>query len=192
MKVRLADPSYDPLPDIAARRKKELIPLLESLIANDRTDRKVRCFAMYVLSEMAGPVELPVPALEVALGSADGQVREFARVAAQELQRRGLEREKRGTLGVVVGEKRDGSLPVKYVTPGGAAARVSIKESDVLLKANGRPLQQMDDLARVLRDAHVGDAVALVIQRGTQQLRRTVILDSQATWENVLPRLWEP
>ncbi len=62
------------------------------------------------------------------------------------------------------------------IAPGSPAAKAGLQAEDIILSVNGVKLDQNRDLASVIEGYSVGDAVTLVVQRGSRQLTFTVTL----------------
>ena len=54
---------------------------------------------------------------------------------------------------------------VTEVEPNTPASAVGLHQGDVILKADGQPLDQLEDLVRIISAKHVGDKVALTVNR---------------------------
>ena len=65
---------------------------------------------------------------------------------------------------------------VKTVEDGGPAGQAGIKEGDIILKANGKDIRNLDDLATALQGLFAGDSLKLAIKRGEETLDITVQL----------------
>ena len=71
--------------------------------------------------------------------------------------------------------KSQGGVVVVSVAPDGPAARAGVRQSDVLLEANGRPLRNYLDWEAVKLDLHVGDAVQLELRSGSATVSRRIV-----------------
>jgi S1-C subfamily serine protease len=65
---------------------------------------------------------------------------------------------------------RETGVVVMAVTPGGAAQRAGVKEGDVVIALDNKPVAGVDDLHRLLTDAHVGMSSKLTVLRRTEKL----------------------
>ncbi len=87
------------------------------------------------------------------------------------------------TMGILcyAGEE-DGArgIVVKEVTPGGPAELAGFAELDLILTANGRPVESVYALRRVLADAGVGGEVVFEVLRDGQRLELTLTLTDSA------------
>jgi S1-C subfamily serine protease len=80
---------------------------------------------------------------------------------------------------IAIGRKRGLDLPagayVGGVTPGSAAAQAGLREGDVLLSLNRRPVRDANDIERALNSLAVGQAAEIVWWRDGQELRAQVL-----------------
>lgn len=65
---------------------------------------------------------------------------------------------------------RETGVVVMAVTPRGAAQRAGVKEGDIIIALDNKPVAGVDDLHRLLTDAHVGMASKLTVLRRTEKL----------------------
>src|SRR2546423_8572552 len=65
---------------------------------------------------------------------------------------------------------------VSAVTPDSPAQRAGLREGDVIVALDGKPVAGVDDLHRLLTDAHVGLSSSLTVLRWTQKLELQVVL----------------
>jgi S1-C subfamily serine protease len=72
-----------------------------------------------------------------------------------------------GSLGVQVLE--DSGVKVVEVKAGGAAAAAGIKEGDVLMEVDGKPIRTIDDLKGVLKGKSAGDTLSVTVSRGGER-----------------------
>src|SRR5438046_1550402 len=59
--------------------------------------------------------------------------------------------------------------------PGSAAQRAGLREGDVIVALDGKPVAGVDDLHRLLTDAHVGLSSSLTVLRWTEKLELQVV-----------------
>ena len=71
--------------------------------------------------------------------------------------------------------KSQGGVVVSSATPDGPAARAGVRESDVLIEANGRRLRNYLDWEAVKLDLHVGDAVQVTVRSGKGSTSRRIV-----------------
>jgi putative serine protease PepD len=79
-------------------------------------------------------------------------------------------------LGVSVTEATDGGALVRRVTPNSPAAKVGIKEGDVITKFGDKTISDADDLINAVQGGNVGDRVDLTYTRNGEQKGATVTL----------------
>ncbi|MGA2695502.1 MAG: trypsin-like peptidase domain-containing protein [Terriglobales bacterium] len=65
---------------------------------------------------------------------------------------------------------RETGVVVMAITPGGAAQRAGVREGDVIIALDNKPVAGVDDLHRLLTDAHVGMSSKLTVLRRTEKL----------------------
>ncbi len=66
---------------------------------------------------------------------------------------------------------------IMNVTEGGAAAKAGVKPSDIVLKVNGEPVFESNQLQEKVAMFRPADSVTLTIWRDKQEIERTIILD---------------
>ena len=71
--------------------------------------------------------------------------------------------------------KSQGGVVVSSVTADGPAARAGLRQSDVLIEANGRRLRNYLDWEAVKLDLHVGDAVQVAVRSGSGSTTRRIV-----------------
>ena len=64
---------------------------------------------------------------------------------------------------------------VAAVTPDSPAQRAGLREGDLIISFNGKPVAGVDDLHRLLTDARVGVSSALIVLRWTEKLELKVV-----------------
>ena len=69
-------------------------------------------------------------------------------------------------------------LYVAKVTKGGAADKAGMKKGDVILKADGKTVNDVATLHNILYNHKVGDKVSLTVQRGSKTITITVALEA--------------
>ncbi|WP_459642746.1 S1C family serine protease [Kineococcus sp. NUM-3379] len=69
----------------------------------------------------------------------------------------------------------DGDAPA--VAPGGPADRAGLREGDVVLAVDGRPVTTPEELIVAIRSREPGDTVRLLVRRGGTEQERAVVLD---------------
>src|SRR6266700_713274 len=70
---------------------------------------------------------------------------------------------------------QDSGVIVSAVTPGSPAQRAGLREGDVIVALDGKAVAGVDDLHRLLTDAHVGVSSSLTVLRWTQKLELQVV-----------------
>src|SRR5438034_10266617 len=70
---------------------------------------------------------------------------------------------------------QESGVIVSAVTPGSPAQRAGLREGDVIVALDGKPVAGVDDLHRLLTDAHVGVSSSLTVLRWTQKLELQVV-----------------
>ncbi len=81
----------------------------------------------------------------------------------------------RGTIGAVLGQAPNGTLYVRDVPPGLAAAKAGLRQDDQILLIDGKDVRMLS--AKQIHQAlsgDVGDKVKLTLLRGEQVLRVTL------------------
>src|SRR5256714_4337178 len=71
---------------------------------------------------------------------------------------------------------QESGVIVSAVTPDSPAQRAGLREGDVIVALDGKPVAGVDDLHRLLTDAHVGLSSSLTVLRWTQKLELQVVL----------------
>jgi S1-C subfamily serine protease len=66
-------------------------------------------------------------------------------------------------------------VEVAGVEEGGPAAAAGIRESDLVVAIEGRPVGGVDDLHRFLADWPIGKPIAVTVVRGREKEVRTVV-----------------
>jgi len=64
---------------------------------------------------------------------------------------------------------------VSSVTGGSPAQRAGLREGDVIVALDGKPVAGVDDLHRLLTDARVGVSSSLTVLRWTEKLELKVV-----------------
>jgi len=70
---------------------------------------------------------------------------------------------------------QESGVIVSAVTPGSPAQRAGLREGDVIVALDGKPVAGVDDLHRLLTDAHVGLSSSLTVLRWTEKLELQVV-----------------
>ena len=70
---------------------------------------------------------------------------------------------------------QDSGVIVAAVTPGSPAQRAGLREGDVIVALDGKAVAGVDDLHRLLTDAHVGVSSSLTVLRWTEKLELQVV-----------------
>jgi S1-C subfamily serine protease len=82
-----------------------------------------------------------------------------------------------GYLGLVADDSPEASgVRVIDIAPGGPAAQAGVQRGDLIKSVDGKPVRVMDDLAKGLDGKPQGASLALTIQRGSSEQRKTVTL----------------
>lgn len=81
---------------------------------------------------------------------------------------------------VVTMTNTDGSsfVLVDSVVEGGAAELAGLEDGDIIIAADGEPVQENNDLLAVRRNHTVGDTVVLTVQRGEEIFDAEIVLQS--------------
>lgn len=84
--------------------------------------------------------------------------------------------EEPGRLGIKASQPEDGVVRVAEIEKGGPADQAGLQVEDVVLEAQGKKIDSLDDLAKSLEGLHAGDTLELVVQRGEkrQEIRVTL------------------
>ncbi|MBI4583311.1 MAG: PDZ domain-containing protein [Planctomycetes bacterium] len=82
----------------------------------------------------------------------------------------------KGYLGISAQEAEDGTVIVSEIAAGGPAEKASLLKNDVILKVNGMPVKNFDDMARALQGTGAGDTITLVVRRGDKEQEIKVTL----------------
>ena len=70
---------------------------------------------------------------------------------------------------------QESGVIVSAVTPDSPAQRAGLREGDVIVALDGKPVAGVDDLHRLLTDAHVGLSSSLTVLRWTEKLELQVV-----------------
>jgi len=70
---------------------------------------------------------------------------------------------------------QESGVIVSAVTPGSPAQRAGLREGDVIVALDGKPVAGVDDLHRLLTDARVGLSSSLTVLRWTEKLELQVV-----------------
>jgi len=97
-------------------------------------------------------------------------------------QANGVERQQ-GYLGVGLTDRTDGGqgAVIASVEDGSPAATAGIKEGDVVVAINGRPIAGRTGMIAVVRDAQPGDAVKITIERNGKSVTLAATLVARDT-----------
>ncbi len=83
-------------------------------------------------------------------------------------------------LGVSVnGQSEADGVTLRSVIAGSAAARAGLRDGDVILRLDDRPLGRFEDLRRMLAERRPGDQVTLVYLRDGEDRTTTAVLDKR-------------
>lgn len=104
----------------------------------------------------------------------------------------------RPVLGVTLGgTAKGGGVKLDEVYPGGAAAKASLKNGDVILKMDGKDIEGDSGFRDFLNNKVGGDRVELIVLRGDTKLELTAIVEIEERnnrggggWDDRLPRSW--
>ncbi|MCU7494238.1 MAG: Do family serine endopeptidase [Ignavibacteria bacterium] len=86
-----------------------------------------------------------------------------------------------------VGLDKARGIMVQALTKGGAAEKADIKEQDIILKVDGREVNEAGELQSYVASKSAGDKVTLTIWRDGKQIERTVTLKTRDTNSKVEP-----
>jgi serine protease Do len=78
--------------------------------------------------------------------------------------------------------KNDNGVEIVMVDADGPAGKAGLKEHDVILSYNGKPVQDVDQLRSLIRATSPGNKVSLGISRDGQPMNVTAELGSKQTW----------
>lgn len=97
-------------------------------------------------------------------------------------QANGVER-KQGFLGVGLTDRTDGGqgAVIANVEDGSPAAKAGIKEGDVVVAINGRPIAGRTGMIAAVRDAQPGDEITIKVERGGKTLTLSATLVERDT-----------
>lgn len=98
----------------------------------------------------------------------------------------------RAWLGVWLADAVDGGVEVVAVAPGGPAQQAGLLGGDILLEADGEPVQGEDAVGRMLLKRRPGDPLELIVLRGGQSVRARVELGRRGPAAPRLPRVPDP
>jgi S1-C subfamily serine protease len=70
---------------------------------------------------------------------------------------------------------QESGVMVTSVEEGGPAQRAGLREGDVIVALDGKPVAGVDDLQRLLTDARVGVSSSLTVIRYTEKLELKVV-----------------
>jgi S1-C subfamily serine protease len=76
---------------------------------------------------------------------------------------------------------QESGVVVISVEPGGPAQRAGLREGDVIVALDGKPVAGVDDLQRLLTDARVGVNSSLTVVRYTEKLELKVVPEEAAS-----------
>ena len=189
-RIEAKKPTYDGLVDIAVKSPKAFATTVQRLVRHSG-DRAIRCFAAYVLSEIAWRSEGAVAALEPLRADEDPVVKLCAEVGVQEIERK-LESAPKGRarVGLVVEESQLG-LTIRDIIIGSPAARVDLRTGDTLEMLNDVDVSRLQDMVNTLKGASTGEFLPLRVRRGDKTVTTHIIPDSKSSWAPVLPMVWE-
>ncbi len=191
-RMRVKSTTYEGLVDIAVHRPEEFAVAVQGLVRGSR-DRAVRCFAAYILSEISWASAGAVEALEslAASGDSDPLLERFAAIGLREVRRRrDPEKSARPRLGVVLEEKQEGVV-VRKVAFGSPASRIGIREDDAIQMLNDVEVGNLGDMMQAMKDRADGEILPVRVLRDGKEHASHIVLDSQASWKDVLPLIWK-
>jgi serine protease Do len=84
-----------------------------------------------------------------------------------------------GWLGVWLENAIDGGVQIVAVWPGGPADKGGIRPGDVLLEAGGAAVVDLEDLGRVVAVRGAGQVLPIVVVRGSEEVRSSVLLGAR-------------
>ncbi|MGE5353970.1 MAG: Do family serine endopeptidase [Acidobacteriota bacterium] len=90
-------------------------------------------------------------------------------------------------LAKAVGLDKARGIMVQALTKGGAAEKADVKEQDIILKIDGRDVNEPGELQSYVASKSAGDKVTLTLWRDGKQIERTVTLKSRDTSGKVEP-----
>jgi S1-C subfamily serine protease/photosystem II stability/assembly factor-like uncharacterized protein len=79
----------------------------------------------------------------------------------------------------VTGEDRAGKATLTQIIPDGPGAKAGLKDGDVIVTADGKPVEDYSQLSELVRDKEAGTKVALKVARGSENLDVTVTLEER-------------
>jgi S1-C subfamily serine protease len=71
--------------------------------------------------------------------------------------------------------KPEGAMLVASLEPGGPAEKAGVREQDLIVAWDGRPIAGIEDLQRALSEAEPGKAAVMTVIRGTEKLQLEVV-----------------
>jgi S1-C subfamily serine protease len=87
-----------------------------------------------------------------------------------------LER-RRPTAGLTLGQgRKEGTVEVERIEPGGPAERAGVRAGDVVLEAEGRKLRSAYQAVELILKRQPGDEVQLLVERGNDRRSITILL----------------
>ncbi len=89
--------------------------------------------------------------------------------------------QQRATIGVTVEETKDAvGIALKSVVAGGAAEKAGLKAGDIILKLDGKELDQPNRLSEMLGDRKPGDSVTLLVknENANKEIKVTLVPDT--------------
>jgi len=180
-------PTFEGLIDIAARKPEEFSRFVESAVSNERFAADVRCFAIYLLSEIAWQRTETLEAVELATRSQNSAVEQFARSARDQINDN-LTRKGGPRLGLMVMQRSDGLL-VGSVLEYSSSWCVGIRDGDVITRIKETEVHSLGDMVRQTREVTSGELVPITLIRDDQQVETHLCASSEPS--GVAPLLLE-
>jgi S1-C subfamily serine protease len=84
---------------------------------------------------------------------------------------------RKGKLGFMAAQAAGPQLVVRSVDPGSPAEKGELQVADVILSVNGKEVKSFSDLESALTPAASGDALAMRVKRGNEEMDLTITLD---------------
>ena len=189
-RIEAKKPTYDGLIDIAMKKPEAFAVTVQGL-ARQAGERAVRCFAAYLLSEIAWKSDGAASVLELLREDSDPLVKHCGDVGLQEIERKlhPPASPERLHFGIIVMESADG-LVIRQVADGSPAARVDLQRGDVVEMLNDTDVDTLHNMADAVKSAAVGDILPLATRRDNESFATYLVADSRSSWSSVLPSVW--
>jgi serine protease Do len=71
-------------------------------------------------------------------------------------------------------------VPVSEVTPGGPAAKAGLKEEDIIIAMDGKPIKDGNELVERVAESPIGSTVVLTVDRGGKKMDFKAVIEDRA------------